>query len=179
MVGSPSAYAPLATVSPDDWVSLTHFILDDGYMTYNGYFSQGTATKGWDVVAGTFTRYSTGGVSNSAYARLQDVNSRVRSTSWVWYNGGIRTTGSTYLRVPAAGQIDSGALTIRLIVRRLEAEGTYPDDTFDFLTTPTANPNINDASYSGSWIVAEEHTILTPPTSWTERQTLKYTIPFY
>lgn len=84
---------------------------------------------------------------------------------------------ATVTPVPVA--VESGELQIRLIVRRLEANGTDPSGVFDYLDTPTSNPDINDAAYSGSWVVAEEHIILTPPTSWAERETLSYTIPHY
>ena len=129
------------------------------------------------MIKGSAVYKATGGYGNTPYMQMEGKPSRVRTESWLWYNGAITVDGAASFKVADQGAVQGGNAQIRVYVRRLEATGTADEEWFDYLTTPTNNPDINDAAYSGNWILTATTEVTSPAGAFVTYSTLNYQIP--
>ena len=97
-------------------------------------------------------------------------DSRVR-----WYNYAITLDGAASFKVADQNAVAGGNAQIRVYVRRLEATGT--SEFFDYLTTPTNEPDINNAAYPGNWILTATTEVTAPTEAFVTYSTSNYQIP--
>ena len=84
--------------------------------------------------------------------------------------------GAASFKVADQNAVAGGNAQIRVYFRRLEASVTADEEGFDYLTTPTNNPDINDAAYSGNWILTATTEITAPTEAFVTYSTSNYQI---
>lgn len=160
MSGLISSLSGIHMLTPDDWTTLKRAILDDGHLTPNADFTQGSDMKGWGNPAGTLSHVSSGG-HIGPYAKLSGTNSVARSSGWLWYDNGPKVEARARFRVADENERAGGTVKLQLRVRSLSASGTHQD--WDHLS---GEPNLNNSTEANTWTIGAQNIYIVPDEDW-------------